>query len=981
MKRTLGMIWLLALAGHLNARVESPVVSLDTTSPNATLATTPSAEPRSSGAPQLSAADSNSLFRALSEARREIIKADDGDEGTLLRAHNPGQKLSARFLPAAAVIAPSGTNGNWQASFSLEGIPDKPAAVTSRGTRMEYDRGTLIEWYENRPEGLEHGVILKQRPAAAGSELRLRVALKGLHARASSTTDVLELADDQGQTILRYSKLQAWDADGKSLASRMMVEQGVIVLAVADANARYPVIVDPLITSQQAMLIAADGAANDQFGISVSLSGDTALVGAWGDDDKGDHSGSAYVFTRSGTAWSQQAHLTAADGAGGDTFGYSVALDGDTALVGAYHDDDKGYSSGSAFVFTRSGTNWTQQAKLLAADGAANDSFGKSVSLSGDTALIGSYGDDDKGLQSGSAYVFTRSGTAWTQKAKLLAADGAASDYFGTAVALDGDIALVSARGDDDKGDYSGSAYVFIRSGTTWTQQAKLLAADGAANDRFGDSVALSGTTALVGSPYSDDKGSESGSAYIFTRSGTAWSQQAKLTAGDGADSAIFGYSVALSGDTALVGAYWGNGIVSYSGSAYVFTRSGITWTQQTKLIAADGAAYDSFGCSVALSGVTALVGAYYDDDKGADSGSAYVFTRSGTTWTQQAKLTAGDGVANDQFGISVALSGDTALVGAHYDDDKGADSGSAYVFTRSGTAWTQQAKLTALDGAAGDYFGLSVALSGDTALVGAYYDDDKGSASGSAYVFTRSGTTWTQQAKLLAADGAAEDRFGFGVALSGETALVGAYQDDDKGADSGSAYVFTRSGTTWTQQAKLTAGDGAAGPSRPSSPRATARPTTGSAARSRSPATPPSSARTRTTTRVPIPAAPTSSRAPAPTGPNRPSSPRATARITTISAGRSRSPATPPSSARTMTTTWAPIPAAPTSSPARTRFGASRPNSTRATARQATISDLRSRSPARPSSSARTGPTVLTRWAARLRTKAALMFSMCPTI
>ena len=187
------------------------------------------------------------------------------------------------------------------------------------------------------------------------------------------------------------------------------------------------------------------------------------------------------------------------------------------------------------------------------------------------------------------------------------------------------------------------------------------------------------------------------------------------------------------------------------------------------------------------------------------------MFTRSGTVWSLQAKLTAGDAAAGDRFGTSVTLDGDTVLVGAPYDDDGGSDSGSAYVFTRSGTAWSLQAKLTAGDAAAGDGFGTSVALDGDTALVGAYGDDDSGSASGSTYMFTRSDSAWIQQGKLTAGDAAADDGFGGSVALDGDTALVGAYEDDDGGSGSGSAYVFTRSGMTWGQQAKLTARDYAA--------------------------------------------------------------------------------------------------------------------------------------------------------------------------
>ena len=365
-------------------------------------------------------------------------------------------------------------------------------------------------------------------------------------------------------------------------------------------------------------------------------------------------------------------------------------------------------------------------AKLLADDGATNDFFGFSVALSGDTAVIGAFRDSDdvKGVDSGSAYVFTRSGTNWSQQAKLTADDGAANDTFGGNVALSGDTAVIGALRDDDEvnGVDSGSAYVFTRSGTSWSQQAKLTADDGAAGDEFGYSVALSGDTAVIGAARDDDdvNGVASGSAYVFTRSGTNWSQKAKLTADDGAAGNVFGISVALFDDTAVIGADLDDNKGNNSGAAYVFTRSGSTWSQQAKLTADDGAADDIFGIRVALSGDTAVIGAARDDDKGDNSGAAYVFIRSGTTWSQQAKLTAADGAANDRFGTRVALSGNTAVIGAILDDDKCDNSGSAYVFTRSGTSWSQQAKLTAADGTADDVFGWSVALSGDTAVIGA---------------------------------------------------------------------------------------------------------------------------------------------------------------------------------------------------------------------------------------------------------------------
>jgi len=672
---------------------------------------------------------------------------------------------------------------------------------------------------------------------------------------------------------------------------------------------------------EQAKLLAADFFAGDNFGRSVSISGDYAIIGAWGDDDNGTDSGSAYIFKRDGTSWIQQAKLLASDAAAGDNFGISVSLSGDYGIVGAYWDDDKG----SAYIFFYNGTSWSEQAKLTASDGANNDRFGFSVSISGDYAVIGADYDDDNGSYSGSAYIFKRDGTSWSQQAKLIAADGAAGDWFGYSVSVSGDYAIVGASGDDDNGSASGSAYMYLRlpdpeiHGTKWhdidvdgrfvedtdegeegmqgwriyidenengqfdageanditdangnyvliapaagtwllaeenrscweqtypggdgtysvtlkvgeiaggynfgnarpgeihpsvwqqQEQDKLLASDGAVGDSFGYSVSVSGDYTVVGANGDD---SYTGSAYIFAHNDadcSDWDEAAKLTASDGAAYDRFGFSVSVSGAYAIVGAFRDD---DNSGSGYIFYYDGSSWSQQAKLVASDGAADDYFGISVSMSGDYAIVGACGDDDNGADSGSAYIFKRSGTSWSEQAKLVGSDGAAGDAFGYSVSVSGDYAIVGAYRDDDKGSDSGSAHIFKRDGSSWSQQAKLTASDGAASDCFGGSVSISGGYAIVGAFYDDDNGSNSGSAYIFFYNGTSWSQQGKLLAADGAADDYFGNSVSVSGDYAIVGAYGDDDNGSYSGSAYIFERSGTSWSEQAKWVSSDGAA--------------------------------------------------------------------------------------------------------------------------------------------------------------------------
>ncbi len=528
---------------------------------------------------------------------------------------------------------------------------------------------------------------------------------------------------------------------------------------------------------QQAKLNASDGASGDNLGISVSVNGDTALVGA---SSQASAQGAAYVFVRSGTSWTQQAKLTASDGASGDQFGASVSVMADTAAVGS---PGRGSRQGGAYVFVRTGGNWTEQAKLAASDGAAGDSFGNSVSVSGDTVAIGAMA---KGGTIGAAYVFKRTGTNWGQQAELTAADGRPRDQFGRYVSVDGNTVVSGANSGPPN---TGAAYVFVSSGATWSQQAKLLAVFGGGGDEFGYSIAVSGDTIIAGAPL---QANHKGHAYAFVRAGTNWTQQADFGAPDAASGDYFGWFVSVNGDTAVVGAIFAD---SFQGAAYVFVRSATGWTQQAKLTASDRAGGDIFGASVSIDGETAVVGA---SEKASNTGAAYVFVRTGSTWTQQAKLTAPDGAAGDFFGESVAVSGDTAVIGAGGKE-------AAYVFVRTGTSWTQQAKLAAADGAKGDQFGFSVSISGDTVLVGAI----RTATLGAAYVFVRSGTTWSQQAKLNATDAAKNDFFGFSTSLSGDTAVVAAYL---KARAQGAVYVFVRSGTSWTQQAKLTASDGAGG-------------------------------------------------------------------------------------------------------------------------------------------------------------------------
>jgi len=389
------------------------------------------------------------------------------------------------------------------------------------------------------------------------------------------------------------------------------------------------------------------------------------------------------------------------------------------------------------------------------------------------------------------------SGVPSNLQSKLTADDGDGDDTFGAAVAVDGDIAIVGAPDDEDpNGSEGGSAYVYVRSGGTWTEQEKLVPGDGDGGDGFGTSVAVDGSTAVVGAPNDEDpNGTDGGSAYVFVQSGGSWSQETKLAAGDGAGGDLFGWTVDIDGDTAVVGARDATtqdpnlGTVN-AGATYVYTRSGTSWSLQEKLLVSDQP-NDDMVSSVAIDGNTLVVGDGGDSETGGDvSGAAYVFTRSSGNWSQPTKFTAGDNDKDDNFGTSVDIDGDTVVAGAPGEESSdGKFAGAAYVFVRDSGNWPQEAKLTAGTRDSGDQFGDAVAVYGDTVVVGVPSDEDPDS--GSAHVFTRSGSSWSAESTLVPSDGDSGDDIGAAVGLHDGTLVAGAPGDDDKGTDAGAAYVY----------------------------------------------------------------------------------------------------------------------------------------------------------------------------------------------
>ncbi|MCK6535170.1 MAG: hypothetical protein L6Q84_19530, partial [Polyangiaceae bacterium] len=755
------------------------------------------------------------------------------------------------------------------------GFDDVRPTIARGAHRVELPRvagdARVSEWYVNGPLGLEQGFTLESSPCPrADLELAVEMSVAGRTPVASSDGRAVVLAAETlGIPSLRLQDLYVLDATGRVLPSRFEARGDRVAIRVGLAGAAFPITVDPLVVTQEAKLLtggALHASDNDAFGTSVAIRGSLMAIGAEGDDVTASGQGSAYVFQQSGSDWILDGWLVAPDAAENDLFGSSIDLDGTTVVVGAVYDDGAYSNQGSAYVFTRTGATWALEQKLVHKDPAQSDFFGRSVAITGDTVAVGASQKSVGGNSNqGAAYVFTRGGTTWTQQAKLTASDGASGHRLGDSVAISGNTIVAGATGVTttpgaayvyvgsgsswlqqakltatggmlgdllgrsvsidadtvvagapmaDPGGLSsrGAAYVFTRSGVAWSEQAKLTASDGAADDRFGESVSVSGNTVLSGAPQVDQAATNQGRTYVFLRSGTSWSLQASLLVPTVSgklpgSNDYFGKAVDLDGDVAVIGAPYGGYDYGNQGVAVVFTRSGTKWNQGPLLTANDAA--KDVGAAVAIAGSTALLGAPGEGaGKFATAGAAYVFIRSGTAWSRQARLVAADAATGDRFGSAVALSGDTALIGSPSAEvGSNTDQGAVYAFTRSGTVWSQQQKLVAADGTAGQAFGTAVNLRGNDAAVGAPLGGP-----GATYVFVRSGTTFGQQQKLVAGDAASGDELGSSVAVGVDSVIAGAPKADVSGAtDRGAAYVFARSGTTWTQQAKLIASDGAA--------------------------------------------------------------------------------------------------------------------------------------------------------------------------
>ncbi len=640
----------------------------------------------------------------------------------------------------------------------------------------------------------------------------------------------------------------------------------------------------------EARLAADDGATGDAFGFAVGIEGNTIVVGA---PTRG--SGVIYTFDRDASGnWNSEGET---DVASVYSFGYSIAFSDGTLAVGAPYPD-----SGYVFVYKRFGKGWAIVSSLAPPDMPASADFGHALSMDGQRLLIGAPYDSTIAVDRGSAYLFAfdAATASWTFNHKFFAFESGDHDYFGYAVALQGNNAMIGAYG---RSSSQGAVDDFLLDDMgNWSEQSPLQAADGKSNDNFGSTLVLMGSTLAVGAPVHD---SGAGAVYLFTGSAGRWSPIGTFTSPNSAqrgtslvtvdgeflagapaasldaefrgrvdvfsnasgdwnykqsvvasanDNALFGYSVAVSADTAFVTApsrkgtdgssgaveiyardALGNwnwlqalpnlglsvgqvlaidddtavvgepdqdfGVNAQQGAAYVFVRtrtaSGDTWVQQAALADLGGSFYDNFGSAVAIDGNTIAIGSQRTNGK---EGVAYVYVRSGTTWSLQSKFSPAAKEANDYFGSAVALRGNRLVVGA---PGAAHNTGASYVFERTGSSWTEKKRITASDAAAGDFFGAPIALNGAGDVVVAATDKsiDSKVAVGRVYVF--SGSAWTNEAQIDSASPDDNNDFGNSLAVAGNRLAIG-----EPGANSASLYL--RDGAAWTLQSVVTGEDAA---------------------------------------------------------------------------------------------------------------------------------------------------------------------------
>jgi hypothetical protein len=539
------------------------------------------------------------------------------------------------------------------------------------------------------------------------------------------------------------------------------------------------------------------------FGYSVSLSNDRAIIGAHGNDNFGNDNGAAYIFDFNNNKWTQTQKLVVSSDTNEVDFGFSVKIDGDKALVGAYKSNINNNNTGSVYFYKFIDGIWVLTQRLLPNDTSSGQQFGYAISTFNNRALITALLDDENGINSGSVYEFDLSFNTWNQNSKITSNTniGAAYDTFGSSVSLSGNKALIGSPFDDDNGHNSGAAYLFELINGEWVLIQKIFASNGKEYDFFGYSVSLSGNMALIGSPQiSTELSNGNGQAYVFERINNKWVESQVLSANDGTTGDNFGFAVSLDLNKALIGANEDKiGSSRKKGSAYFFDYTQSTgWIETQKIIVENDNGSNLFGSSVLISGDKAIIGApkKTQNDSNID-GAVYVlaFDPDSNLWSHTQLLTStyfSESTIRANFGTSLDLNGTRLIIGAPNDKRFTFNSGAVYIYNLIEGNWVVSSRLLPRSAGAIDGFGFSVKISENRAVIGSFRQGVNSGFEGGVYIFDYNGSHWYENHIIKANNGAFFDNFGVSLGLDGNTLLVGANNyDTDRGTNSGAAFIY----------------------------------------------------------------------------------------------------------------------------------------------------------------------------------------------
>lgn len=810
---------------------------------------------------QLQKNEQASLQAALHEARHAISPADPSlarkteDKGVTHFASNPGQDIRFGFLENGGVRLLSGQPGKtWQGTLRLKapGTAATSSPWKTRGTRAERETQGLTEWYINRTDGMEHGFTLAGRPTADRTDepALVRLTLDGLLCEVDPARagDLVFTDPVTRRPVLGYRNLQVWDADGRQLPADMRPTGDGLLIAINDTAANYPLTIDPLIVSLEQELRTLASLPQQRFGLGCAIDGDTLAVGGV--------AGPVCVFTRTGSTWSLSQKINPPSGK--FDFGGVIAISGNSMAIYA-QSTASGFFSANICHYEKTGGVWNPttttttftSGEIIDGSSLYEDPLNISLALEGDILAIGSgsrrkveiykkvssawvldvtidqasnplafgYAIDISGSVvavgapeynaslPGKVYLYRKSGSLWMDLSVLTAAF--TGENFGSAVALSGNHLVVGARFRDVStlATRVGCIHPYEWNGTNWVSGSPVFDPTPVVNGQFGASLALDGSNLLVGSLHDDAQVPGAGSVSHFTFTGGLWTFRQAFTPPSVVNGDLYSHSLALSGNLLAVGApETGYPHADRAGTLFPYSLSAGGWTAEPNLkgeIQSHSAANDNTGLSVDIDGDSAIVGALNDDSSsGVNCGSAYFFRRNGNTWNYEAKIASTTGILNGRFGVAVAISGNSAVIGADYDRHPGdtVSKGSITICSRASGTWTFQKLFVASSDNA--QFGRSVAISGNEIIVGG-----PGYSNSSGYIvtFRYDGTDLTGNGVTLPPFPQNGAQFGFSVAIEGNRLIVGEPRADityfivGTLVDCGYAHVFSRPNPTAT--------------------------------------------------------------------------------------------------------------------------------------------------------------------------------------